>query len=66
MTSAGREIEIVVMALPLVRANGVPCIVWLAELQAKLGFGETGNVVNRVYDARWIDVGSGVPGPADP
>lgn len=54
------------MALPLVRANGVPCIVWLAELQAKLGFGETGNVVNRVYDARWIDVGSGVPGPADP
>ncbi|TAL00595.1 MAG: hypothetical protein EPO08_13130 [Rhodospirillaceae bacterium] len=61
VTSTGREIEIIGMALPLVRSNGGPCVVWILELQAVLGFGETGTGIKQVFDERWIDIGSGVP-----
>lgn len=63
-TSTGRELIVPAIALPLLRRDEKPSVIWLLEVGETLGFGETGSEVRDIREEWWIDIGFGAPDPS--
>jgi len=61
VTSLGREFDLLALALPFKRSNGLPCVAWRLEPAKVLSYDEACLQVKSVTRWNWIDLGKGVP-----